>query len=106
MRYRHLQQQPCASSNAGLSVPQKVLPDKSAYDLLVCSMQQNARKVGPEVQNALAKQQVEQTQDMAVLQEQLDGLKNTLDQQKAAAQQMVQVRAQGKATSCCLPVTS
>jgi hypothetical protein len=56
-------------------------------------MQQNSRKVGPEVQNALAKQQVEQTQDMAVLQEQLDGLKQTLNQQKAAAQKMVQVRA-------------
>ncbi len=64
------------------------------------------RKVGPEVQNALAKQQLEQTQDMAVLQEQLDGLKKTLNQQKAAAHAMVQVRAQAKASSCCFPVTS
>lgn len=51
---------------------------------------QNARKVGPEVQSALAKQQDEQTQDMAVLQEQLDGLKKALNQQKAAAHAMVQ----------------
>ena len=53
------------------------------------------RKFGPEVQNALAKQQVEQTQNMAVLQDQLDGLKKTLNHQKAAAHAMVQVRAQG-----------
>ena len=52
------------------------------------------RKFGPEVQSALAKQHAEQTQDMAVLQEQLDGLKKTLNQQKAAAHAMVQVRAQ------------
>ena len=64
------------------------------------------RKVGPEVHNALAKQQLEQTQDMAVLQEQLDGLKKTLNQQKAAAHAMVQVRARAKATSYCFPVTS
>ena len=106
MLYSLLQQQPCTSSNADLSVPQKLFPDKCAYDLLVCFMQQNARKVGPEVQNALAKQQDEQTQDMAVLQEQLDGLKKALNQQKAAAHAMVQVRTQGKATSCCLPVAS
>lgn len=81
---------PCALSNADLSAPQKVLPDKSAHDFVVCSLQ---RKVGPEVQSALAMQQVEQTQDMAVLQAQLDGLKSTLNQQKAAAQKMVQVRA-------------
>lgn len=56
-------------------------------------MQKNSRKVGPEVQSALAKQQAEQTQDLALLQEQLDGLKKTLDQQKAAAQKMEQVRA-------------
>ena len=56
-------------------------------------MQKNARKVGPEVQSALAKQQAEQTQDLALLQEQLEGLKKTLDQQKAAAQKMEQVRA-------------
>ncbi|KAA6427701.1 MAG: hypothetical protein FRX49_02364 [Trebouxia sp. A1-2] len=52
--------------------------------------QKSVRKVGPEVQSALAMQQVEQTQDMAVLQAQLDGLKSTLNQQKAAAQKMVQ----------------
>jgi ABC-type phosphate transport system auxiliary subunit len=56
-------------------------------------MQRISRKVGPEVQNALAKQQAEQTQDLALLQEQLDGLKKTLDQQKTAAQKMEQVWA-------------
>lgn len=57
-------------------------------------MQKNSRKVGPEVQSALAKQQAEHTEDLALLQEQLDGLKKTLNQQKAAAHAMVQVRAQ------------
>ena len=62
-------------------------------------MQKNGRRGGPEVQNALAaKQQNEQTQDMASLQEQLDGLKKTLNQQKAAAQKLEQVKA---AAACC-----
>ncbi|KAL0022054.1 hypothetical protein WJX77_011609 [Trebouxia sp. C0004] len=67
-----------------LEIGQGPLPELRAQKSL------NLRKIGPEVQNALSKQQVEQTQDMAVLQEQLDGLKNTLNQQKAAAQKMVQ----------------
>ena len=65
----------------------------STHHPLVCLMQKNSRKVGPEVQSALAKQQAEHTEDLALLQEQLDGLKKTLDQQKAAAQKMEQVRA-------------
>ncbi|DBA93481.1 TPA: hypothetical protein ACH3X3_013581 [Trebouxia sp. C0006] len=58
--------------------------------LPVLREEKSVRKFGPEVQNALAKQQVEQTQNMAVLQDQLDGLKKTLNHQKAAAHAMVQ----------------
>ena len=55
-------------------------------------MQRNGRRVGPEVQSALAaKQQAEQWQDMEPLQEQFDGYRKTLDQQKAAAQKLQEV---------------
>ena len=55
-------------------------------------MQRNSRKVGPEVQSALAaKQQAEQWQDMEPLQEQFEGFRKTLDQQRAAAQKLQEV---------------
>ena len=55
-------------------------------------MQKASRRAGPEVQNALAAKQQAQ-QDTSPLQEQLDVVKRALDQQRAAAQKLEQVRA-------------
>lgn len=56
-------------------------------------MQSSSRRLSPEVQSALAaKQQAQQAQDIARLQEQLDASQKALDQQKAAAQKLEQVK--------------
>lgn len=62
-------------------------------------MQGNSRRIGPEVQDALsAQQQAQQAQELTPLQEQLDGFRDALEQQKAAAQKLEQVT---HASCCC-----
>lgn len=56
-------------------------------------MQSSSRRAGPEVQSALAaKQQAQRAQDITRLQEQLDASQKALDEQKAAAQKLEQVK--------------
>ena len=55
--------------------------------------QSSSRRAGPEVQSALAaKQQAQRTQDITRLQEQLDASQKALDEQKATAQKLEQVK--------------
>ena len=62
-------------------------------------MQGNSRRIGPEVQDVLsAQQQAQQAQELTPLQEQLDGFRDALEQQKAAAQKLEQVT---HASCCC-----
>ena len=55
--------------------------------------QSSSRRGGPEIQSALAaKQQAQRTQDITRLQEQLDASQKALDEQKATAQKLEQVK--------------
>ena len=55
--------------------------------------QSSSRRGGPEVQSALAaKQQAQRAQDITRLQEQLDASQKALDEQKATAQKLEQVK--------------
>ena len=55
--------------------------------------QSSSRRSGPEVQSALAaKQQAQRAQDITRLQEQLDASQKALDEQKATAQKLEQVK--------------
>lgn len=69
-----------------------LIPCVNSPDGGVCGVQASTRQTGPEVQTALAaKQQAQQAEDIARLQEQLDASQKALDHQKAAAQKLEQV---------------
>jgi hypothetical protein len=67
--------------------------DKPVLTIFHDFTQSFSRRAGPEVQNALAaKQQAQRAQDITRLQEQLDASQKALDEQKATAQKLEQVK--------------
>ena len=67
--------------------------DKPRLTIFHDFAQSSSRRAGPEVQSALAaKQQAQRTQDITRLQEQLDASQKALDEQKATAQKLEQVK--------------
>ncbi len=67
--------------------------DKPTLTIFRDFAQSSSRRGGPEVQSALAaKQQAQRAQDITRLQEQLDASQKALDEQKATAQKLEQVK--------------